>query len=103
MKTMAVIVIVLFSCSMPLVVPKMTPQTGNICVEAFRLYSGKIYVVRSEVIPGQFYFEGATRSPKRVRVWMEIYVADGRKIILYKIINAERIPATPEGWEFEKE
>jgi len=102
-KIIIIVLVIMFSCSMPLVIPKLEPQTGNICVEAFRFCNGKIYVVRSEVVPGKFYVEAGVRAPHRKRVWMEIYVADGRKIILYRIINAKKIPAKPEGWEFEKE
>ena len=94
------IIIVMFSCAMPIVVPKMEPPTGNVCIEAFRFYCGAIYVLKSELLPPKKYTETSMYVPSRKRIWLEIYVADGRKIILYKIINAKK---TPERWEFEKE
>ena len=93
----------MFSCSMPIVVPNMTPQTGRVCVEAFRYYNGRIYVVKSELMKAERFIEASTYVPKRKRIWIEIYVSDGHKIILYKIINAKKTPAKPEEWEFEKE
>ena len=76
--------------------------TGNIVVEAFRFQGGRIFVAKSEIIPGKYYWEGSTAVPKRKRVWIEIYVAVGNQIVLYKTINAKCVPAKPESWEFEE-
>ena len=88
---------------MPIVVPKMSSQPGNICVEGFRFYCGAIYVLKSELLPPRKYTEISTHAQPRKRIWLEIYVAEKNKIVLYKIINAKKIPAKPEEWEFERE
>lgn len=65
------------------------------------MVDGRIFIVRSEIIPGQYYWEGATVVPKRKRVWMEVYAAVNGRIVLVKIIRAKCIPAKPEEWEWD--
>lgn len=103
MKTIILLVSIVLLWPLFAIAPKIEPMTGNVRIEAFRYYVGKIYVVKSEIIPTKKYSIGHPIIATRKRVWLEIYVADGRKIILYKIINAKLIPAKPEVWEFEKE
>jgi len=73
----------------------------NIVVEAFRFSDGNIYIVKSEIIPGGYYYDGAIRRISHKRVWCEIYGAFGNRIKLYKIVMGTIIPAKPETWKFE--
>ena len=65
------------------------------------MVDGKVFVVKSEIVPGKYYWEGSTVVPKRKRVWMEIYAAINNRIVLVKVIEAKCIPAKPEGWEWD--
>lgn len=100
---MAVIFLLIsLSCSPYLRQPMLIPTTDNpIVVEAVRLYVGKLYIVKSEVIPGEFYYESSTKIPKRKRVWMEIYGAENNRIKLVMIIEAKLVPSQPEQWRFD--
>jgi len=103
LKCLAIFFLFMISCSMPIHVPNVAPASArNEIIEAFRLYNGAIFIVKSEVIPGENYWESSTRTPRRVRVWMEIYIAKDNRIVLYKIIRAKLIPAKPEMWDFKE-
>lgn len=103
LKYLAIFFLLMVSCSIPLHIPKVSPAAAiGESIEGFRLYSGAIFVVKSEIIAGGNYWESSTRTPRRVRVWMEIYVAKNNRIVLYKIIRAKLIPAKPEAWDFKE-
>jgi len=104
MKTlgrMAVVaLLVMLSChpySMP---PKLYPDNPTVIIEAIRLYMGKLYVVKSEILPGEYYWESSTKVQRRKRVWLEIYVAEEHKIKLYMVVPAKMRKAQPETWRF---
>ena len=101
-KVAVIFILLMVSCALPIRIPNMMPAANsNVCIEAFRHRDGMIFVVKSEVIPGEFYFEGATRVPKRKRVWMEIYASVKGRIELIKIYEAKCVPAKPEEWEWD--
>lgn len=78
----------------------MPAANSNVRIEGFRHRDGMIFVVKSEIIPGKYFWEGATAIPKRKRVWMEVYAAVQGRIELIKVYEAKCIPAKPEGWEW---
>lgn len=101
-KCLIIFVLLMVSCSLPIRIPRMAPAvTQNVVLEAFRLVDGKIFIVKSEIITGQYYWEGATATPKRKRVWMEIYAAVNGRIVLVGAIEARCVPAKPEEWEWD--
>ena len=101
-KVTVIFILLMVSCALPIRIPNMMPAANsNVCIEGFRHRDGFIFVVKSQVIPGEFYFEGATRVPKRKRVWMEVYAAIKGRIELIKVYEAKCIPAKPEGWEWD--
>ena len=78
-------------------------EDSLVCIECFRYENNKIYVVKSEITKANLYLyiSGTKQDIPRKRVWCEIYVADGNKIRLYKIIIAKITPARSEQWEFK--
>jgi hypothetical protein len=101
-KVTVIFILLMVSCAMPIRIPNMMPAANsNVCIEAFRLRDGMIFVVKSEIVPGKYYWEGSTAVPKRKRVWMEIYAAVNGRIELIKVYEAKCIPAKPEGWEWD--
>jgi hypothetical protein len=102
LKVLAIGTLFVLSCSMPTRIPQVAPALNKkICIEAFRHQDGMIYVVKSEMVPGEFYWDGATSTPKRKRVWMEVYASVGGRIELINVYEAKCIPAKPESWEWE--
>ena len=102
-KILTILIVIMFSCSPKINVPRLMPVTGRaIVVDAFRYYNGRIFVVKSEIIPGGGYWDAATREPRRKRVWVEIYAAVNHRIELIRIIRATIVPAKPETWEFKE-
>jgi hypothetical protein len=73
---------------------------SNVCIEGFALYRGMIYVVKSQIVPGEFYWEAGNWQQKHKRVWMEIYAAIGTQIRLVKVVEGSVIPPTPEHFDF---
>jgi hypothetical protein len=107
MKILLLVMLVLFlsagAVSNKTVAP-IEPSSGEgIYLLGFTFKNGNIYVLKGEVLPGSYYFDGSTRRDRHKRIWCEIYVARWNKIVLYKTINAKIIPATPETWEFDEQ
>lgn len=74
---------------------------SEICIEGFTLYHGMIFIVKSQIVPGEFYWDAGNWQQKHKKVWMEIYAAVGTQIRLIKIVEGRVIPPTPERFSFE--
>lgn len=102
MKIIFLLIVVLFLCPTMGTFTRLDNVGTTQSLEAFGIYNGVIYVVWSEIISGHWYWDAGTWKPEHKRVWVEIYKANGRYIILYKTIEVKIIPARAEGWEFDK-
>jgi len=102
LKYIAIFSLITFSCSIPISRIKTVPAANdNVIIEGFRLYHGMIFIIKSEMICGNDYWDTSNGVPHRKRVWVEIYIAENNRIVLYKIISTHKVPATPEYWEFD--
>lgn len=92
----------MLTCAAITVPPQISSvEECEVIIEAFRYYNGMIFVVKSEILLPKYYYYAKTIEPRRKRVWMEVYISDGMKIILYKVVRAKIIPAKPESWDWE--
>lgn len=103
LKIVAMFVVAMFSCSIPIIPPKVAPAISvNVVIEAVTLYHGRVFILKSTIIPGVEYWNASGRIPARKRVWVEVYAAVNGHIEIVKILDAKRIPAKPEMWEFKE-
>ena len=97
--------ILLITMCLPLMfaAPEKVQDKKYICIEAFQLKDGKIYVYKSEIIFPQSYQEALLQKNaiRRKRVWIEIYRATPFGIKLYAVVSGKVIPAVPEHYDFE--
>jgi hypothetical protein len=84
------------------VAPMKISKDGIVHIEGFQYKNNKIFVVKSEFTAADLFSHlySTIQEIPRKRVWLEIYVAVGNRIVLCKIIVAEIIPAQPEAWKF---
>ena len=102
-KLVAIFIVAMFSCSISTIPPKMTPaSSGGITIEGMRLYNGRLFILKSMVFPGGKYWRTANVIPAIKRCWVEIYTSVNGRIVLYKIMEARKIPAQPESWELKE-
>jgi len=93
----------MFCCYPTLVSPTVEPHKDrNIRIEAFAFHDGMIFVVKSEIVIVPSVVEVSGVVIKRKDVWVEIYIASGGCIVLYKTIRGRIIPAQPESFDFSE-